>query len=84
MLDHEIPIYRFVNTITGEETDRDPRLAPLPKEWEQYERPWTQDDPMAFTCFRNKVTGEEITYDPRMEPDALRARGVKIEQFDLV
>lgn len=82
--DYDIARYHFVNTVTSEETDRDPRLAPLPEEWEQYKRPWTQDDPEAFICFRNKVTGEEITYDPRMEPDALRARGVNIEQFDLV
>ncbi|KAM7192098.1 Heterokaryon incompatibility protein (HET) domain containing protein [Rhypophila sp. PSN 637] len=78
-----LAIYRFHNPETGELSDEDPRLDPLPAEWERITRGRTEDDPQSFQCFRNKSTGETIDYDPRLSPDALRARGVDIRTFCL-
>ncbi|KAK4206696.1 heterokaryon incompatibility protein-domain-containing protein [Rhypophila decipiens] len=79
-------IFRFHNPETGEVSDEDPRLDPLPEGWERITRDRTENDPEVFQCFRNKSTDSEetITYDPRMSPEALRARGVDIRTFSLV
>ncbi|KAM7218308.1 hypothetical protein V8F06_006231 [Rhypophila decipiens] len=76
-------IFRFHNPETDELSDEDPRLDPLPEEWERITRDRTENDPGVFQCFMNKSAGETITYDPRMSPEALRARGVDIRTFSL-
>jgi hypothetical protein len=78
------PLHRYVNLTTWEETAEDPRLDVLPPEWERiaYER--SPDDPALFEVFKNSVTGETINSDPRLSPEALRARGVKLETFQLI
>ncbi|KAM7194417.1 Heterokaryon incompatibility protein (HET) domain containing protein [Naviculisporaceae sp. PSN 640] len=76
-------IFRFFNAETGELTDEDPRLDPLPDEWRRINRDRTEDDPQIFQCFENTRTGETITHDPRMSPEALIARGVDIRTFCL-
>lgn len=74
---------RFFNKSKEFESDEDPRLGPLPPEWERVERERTPDDPIHFSPFRNKHTGEEINWDPRMEPEELEKRGVKLHTFRL-
>ncbi|KAF2491615.1 HET-domain-containing protein [Lophium mytilinum] len=78
--------HRFFNSITGQHhsLSEDPRLEPLPPEWEHVPRDRTAEDPPVFETFRNKMTGEEMNSDPRMLPDALRKRGVPLQTFQLV
>ncbi|KAK4222942.1 heterokaryon incompatibility protein-domain-containing protein [Podospora fimiseda] len=76
--------YIFYNTNTNTFSDEDPRLEPLGEEWERIEKKWTADDPEFLLYYRNKVTGEEMNSDPRMSPEALRARGVNLEDIILV
>jgi len=74
----------YWNSEANELTSDDPRLPPLPSEWEKVERERGKDDPIIFTLHRNKLTGELINSDPRMLPDALRERGVELEEFRLI
>ncbi|KAK7752672.1 hypothetical protein SLS62_005441 [Diatrype stigma] len=78
--------FRFFNPDTGEQTAEDPRLGPLPAEWEKLgeERELECDDPLDCAFFWNTTTGETVNYDPRLEPEALSARGVRLETFVLV
>ncbi|KAK3990449.1 heterokaryon incompatibility protein-domain-containing protein, partial [Cladorrhinum sp. PSN332] len=76
--------YIFHNRDTRVTSDEDPRLEPLGDGWERTRRGRTADDPGYFQRYRNRITGEEMTSDPRMTPDALRARGVKLEEFTLI
>ncbi|KAI8627852.1 heterokaryon incompatibility protein-domain-containing protein [Xylariaceae sp. FL1651] len=77
---------RYFNTETNLEVKEDPRLTAIPvaPEWEQIRHPWTRDDPLNVVIYRNHSTGEEINCDPRMLPDALTARGVKVETISLI
>jgi hypothetical protein len=78
-------ILHFYNSETKITCDEDPRLGPLPEEWEAVDRgERTSEDPRIFRCFRNKQTGEVVNSNPRMEPEALRHRGVKLWEFTLV
>lgn len=65
----------FVNVDSSYETADDPRLGPMPSEWETVETQRTSDDPPVFVRFRNKVTGEIMNSNPQMLPEALRQRG---------
>jgi hypothetical protein len=78
------PTQWFINLINGEETLDDPRLEPLPWNWERatYER--HAGDPAIFERFRNIETGELVNYDPRLSPKGLEARVVKLQSFRLV
>ena len=78
------PTQRFINPRNGEETLDDPRLEPLPWNWERatYER--HADDPAIFQRFRNLETDEVVNYDPRLSPKALEARIVNLQSFRLV
>jgi hypothetical protein len=78
------PTQRFINLRNGEETLDDPRLEPLPWNWERatYER--RADDPAIFERFRNLETGELVNYDPRLSPKTLEARVVQLQSFRLV
>ncbi|KAK3344559.1 hypothetical protein B0H65DRAFT_463792 [Neurospora tetraspora] len=82
--DDEINGYgvRFQNTITGEEIQRDPRMAKLPSEWEIVRG--SADINANDHVYRNKVTGEETICDPRMTVKALGCRGIKIERIKLM
>jgi len=75
---------RYLNKSIGELTDEDPRLGPIPTDWGRAPAERTSDDPSMFTRFKNKVSGELINSDPRLFPEALEARGVKLETFSLV
>jgi hypothetical protein len=74
----------FFNTATKTYSTEDPRLPPLPPQWEKNQRKRTQDDPYFFGEFRNRETGEIMNSDPRMLPAALEQRGVRLESLRLV
>jgi hypothetical protein len=73
----------YVNTITGESTDEGRWPGSLPCEWELVPASRIPEDPILFTRFRSKDTGELANWDPRLLPDGLRARGVKLRNFEL-
>lgn len=75
---------RYRNTLTEELRVDDPRLEPLPEEWERVEVPWTKTSPAFADWFRNKHTNEVQSHDPRMTADKLRARGVALREFELI
>jgi hypothetical protein len=74
----------YYNSEEGIYTNEDPRLGPLPPGWERIERRRNPNDPYIFDRFKNQTTGDVINSDPRMLPDALRARGVKLDSLLLV
>jgi hypothetical protein len=74
----------YLNNSIKELADEDPRLGPISPDWERAPAERTSDDPSMFTRFKNKVSGEMINSDPRLFPEALEARGVKLETFTLV
>ncbi|KAF2163511.1 hypothetical protein M409DRAFT_26123 [Zasmidium cellare ATCC 36951] len=77
----------FKNRLDGSVTHRDPRLPPLPPEWETLSGTATQEfilhSPLAY---RNSLTQAVLDFrrDPRMDADALKERGIEIETFTLV
>lgn len=73
----------FTHKITGESVC-DPRLGAVPEGWEELPRDRTPEDPLHFVRFRNRFNGEVVNWDPRLTPEALEARGVKVEEFALV
>ncbi|KAF2811268.1 uncharacterized protein BDZ99DRAFT_415778 [Mytilinidion resinicola] len=78
--------YSLCNSTTGSRVpmSEDPRLGPLDNGWEAIERDRVHGDPAIFEMYRNRITGEEMDSDPRMRPEALKARGVKIQTFPLI
>ena len=79
-----IYVPRYWDKETDTITQDDPRLDSLSPDWERIPREWTRDSPVVAAWHKNKVTRETMNSDPRMLPDALVARGVKLEQFRLV
>jgi hypothetical protein len=65
-------------------TLEDPRLDPLPEDWELLPYHRTPDDPLVLACFRSKVTGEKINSDPRLFSNVLKSRGTNLKAFQLV
>ncbi|KAK3378337.1 heterokaryon incompatibility protein-domain-containing protein [Podospora didyma] len=74
----------FFDSSTGDRTPEDPRLPPLPEEWDEVTRARIQDDLPMFRTFRNNVSGERMDSDPRMLPESLAERGVQLDRFRLV
>ena len=71
----------FLDSDTGETHVQDPRRGALPAGW----RIKNHDRDDAFNWYVNDITGEDADiWDPRLEPDALRARGVDLQEFRLV
>lgn len=75
-------IYRtFLNRDTGETTPNDPGLGPLPAGW----RIRSHKKEAAYNRYVNDATGEDTyRFDPMMEPEALRERGVNLQEFRLI
>lgn len=67
----------FINRETGETQIRDPRMGPLPAGW----RTCSHKGESAYNMYLNDETGERTFSDPRMSPEALRARGVELQDF---
>jgi hypothetical protein len=71
---------RFINEMMGVVTLEDPRLGELPLGWTQTVGPdglprWSKDD---------WDVGQATEFDPRLEIEALKERGVQIEDVILV
>lgn len=62
----------------------DPRLGPLPVQWEEMRPEGKEVDVNVASRFKNRDTGEVMDSDPRLLPDALRDRGIPLESFCLV
>jgi hypothetical protein len=74
--------YRYFNSMTGELTDQDPRLGPLPEGVEVIPRRLrTGEYPRIFQTYRNHVTGVEEMSDPRLTSAALQSQGIHIQRF---
>ena len=65
-------------------SEKDPRLGNLPHNWERFNRDWEYGDPLNAQWYKNTITGEIINSDPRMSPEALKARGVKVQTITLI
>jgi hypothetical protein len=74
---------QYLNTVTKEIVTEDPRLGPLPPQWEPMRSIDPADD-YQNARFRNNLTGELINSDPRLLPEALEKRGVKLQTFQLI
>jgi hypothetical protein len=79
--------YRMVFTQGDVLTQEDPRVA-LPPQWRykyvpQKDEPNTPKEMLDFD-FENVKTKETSWYDPRLTPEALRERGVNLQEFILV
>ena len=70
----------FIDREKGIWQIEDPRLGPLPDDWVKDDHPMQH----VYHMFCNKSAGLRTEVDPRMSPEALRARGVDIRDFDLV
>ncbi|KAF4452329.1 heterokaryon incompatibility [Fusarium albosuccineum] len=67
--------YCFKNTETDQVTREDPRMGPLPAEWERLEvGRSSSDDPEFCERFRNVVSGEVQNSDPRLDLEILQTR----------
>ena len=67
----------FINHETGESQIEDPRLGPLPTEWRTY----SHKEEGAYNIYINDRTRKRTLYDPRQSLEALRARGVELQDF---
>jgi hypothetical protein len=74
----------FIDLATGETAPDDPRLPPLPPDWEHAIAPDLLWPDKKVEAFRNIATGEIMHSDPRWLPDAIEARGIRLESFALV
>jgi len=72
---------QYWNPETNIMAQEDPRLGDLPPGWSKLDRERIPDSPLHYSPHQNLVTGEEINSDPRLLPNALIARGIKLEQF---
>jgi hypothetical protein len=78
------PTPRYTSLENQHETKDDPRLGPLPANWERATSVRSAEDPSIFDRFCNLVTGELVDSDPRLFPDVLEARGVELKCFTLI
>lgn len=74
--------FQNTNDATGAYVSEDPRLGRVPSGW----RRKNHDKDHLYSLFVHRETGEdsEEVGDPRLTLDAIQARGVELEIFDLV
>jgi hypothetical protein len=75
-------------------TQNDPRLGPLPEDWNKrywseeksmfYDEEFGTDGTMRELVFHNRSTNEVSDYDPRMTSKALKRRGVAFEDIIII
>jgi hypothetical protein len=70
----------YLELASGVVQCEDPRLGKLPQGWKLGDHDRMHLQPL----FVNEETGEDTWYDPRLTPEALKARGVDVEYFDLI
>jgi hypothetical protein len=75
---HVYPVYLELDSSTTQVED--PRSGELPKGWKLRDH----NEKHMFHHFMNEETGERTVKDPRLSPEALTARGVNVEYFNLV
>jgi hypothetical protein len=82
---HRIGWPIFANNSINMRTWQDPRLPYLPAEWEGIPHPElsTSTNPL-FHRFKSNITNETTECDPRLSREALEARGVKLQKFQLI
>lgn len=78
------PTQRFYNKNTGKESVEDPRLSPLPSEWERASGERSGGDPDIFQKFRHLATGEVVNYDPRLSPHSMGGTVGGLDMIKLV
>jgi hypothetical protein len=86
--------YDVVYTNNGITTQNDPRLGPLPEGWKKryssiesrrcYNKEFETDGTMRRLCFQNLSTNEITFRDPRLTSEALKAKGVHLEDIIIV
>ena len=88
-IDDDLAIY--TNGII--DTQNDPRLGPLPQNWrirfgfeanDLYDEEFDADGDRMLLWFENMENGDVTAYDPRLTSEALKARGVNIQDFIIV
>ena len=67
----------YLNKISGDVIEDDPRLPPLPAYWTAL---WLK----GIRGFKNTQERKTTYFDLRMSPEALQARGVKLQRFALI
>ncbi|CAO1599279.1 hypothetical protein XANCAGTX0491_003013 [Xanthoria calcicola] len=77
---HRLSYFVFLDSDTGETHVEDPRRGALPAGW----RILNHEGDDVVHWYVNDITGEGRYQDPRLEPEALRARGVDLQEFRLV
>ena len=71
----------FIDHSTGSIQMEDPRLGPLSSGW----RIANQKKRHVYNRYLDEATGNLKThFDPRMSPQALKARGIHLQEFRLV
>jgi hypothetical protein len=75
-------------------TQNDPRLGPLPEDWNKiywsekrsqfYDEEFGTDGTMREIFFHNRSTNEVSGYDPRLTSKALKRRGVAFEDIIII
>lgn len=76
--------FLFLNQQTKEKVLEDPRLGPLPVDWEAVEKEDEANLEFYVQHYRNKITDEMINSDPRLVTEALKARGVDVTTITLI
>lgn len=76
-------VHFFHNPVTGENRTEDPRLQPLPSDWEPVQGGKTDSEAERVAWHRNKDTGQILNSDPRLLPEALEKRGVDVRMLQL-
>ncbi|CZR51234.1 uncharacterized protein PAC_01109 [Phialocephala subalpina] len=76
----------FVNIRTNMRTWQDPRLPPLPPEWEGIPHPELSSSSTGslFYRFKSNVTAKTTKFDPRLSLKTLEERGAKLRKFQLI
>lgn len=68
----------YTNTVTQEKTAHDPRLEPLPDDWELFE------NSESGVFYRKKDGTTESRSDPRMTPESLQKLKVHLQWLSLI
>ncbi|GAP85662.1 putative heterokaryon incompatibility [Rosellinia necatrix] len=76
--------YSYYDGGSDVDSEEDPRLPALSRRYQRADFVRTADDPIVATRYYDTQTESHINYDPRMLPEALRARGANLRDFDII
>lgn len=77
-------MHSYLNTTTGLSQHEVPRLRPFIDGWTRLPLVRKPGDPDICDGFFHAPSGQSRDSDPRLDADALKARGVALEDFELV